>query len=248
MSNPEQRVLDDIDALIAEQLAAGEPGDDWGDEEGPECPHHGCDESWHGLPYGPCLGSATQGPQLSYELAFDLEQMNRLEQLYLERLPMIDSYLQEDRYRTEVMRRSVAQGFYFGPIGFIACFFAGEDFPRVDDSPWAIVPFGPYAKNNAWARWFWNGDDALVTAAPPKYKINISVDLEAMNAAAENDGTAMGYTIRTAGDEFVERPPVVFPAEGLVMKFGYPDPEENFEYHYNDDRRAWSTPNTEDNE
>lgn len=43
-------IVDDIDALVDEQLAAGEPerGFDFGDPTYPRCPH--CDRHWHGLP------------------------------------------------------------------------------------------------------------------------------------------------------------------------------------------------------
>jgi hypothetical protein len=43
-------IVHDIDALIDESLAGGEPrtGYDYGDPTYPRCPH--CDRSWHGLP------------------------------------------------------------------------------------------------------------------------------------------------------------------------------------------------------
>jgi hypothetical protein len=68
---PEQRVLEDIDGLIRDQLEAGEPetGYDYGDPDYPGCPHSWCSDLWHGLPIeieGPggvvlCPGSAFRG-------------------------------------------------------------------------------------------------------------------------------------------------------------------------------------------
>lgn len=48
--NRSQAVLADIDSLIDEQLAGGEPrqGYDYGDPTYPRCPH--CERHWHGLP------------------------------------------------------------------------------------------------------------------------------------------------------------------------------------------------------
>lgn len=62
--NPEDGVLADIDALIDEQLAAGEPagGYDYGDPDFPRCPHDGCGREFHGLPEGRCPGSTSHGP------------------------------------------------------------------------------------------------------------------------------------------------------------------------------------------
>ncbi|WP_037182556.1 hypothetical protein [Rhodococcoides fascians] len=62
MSNPEQSVIDQIDALIDEQLDAGEPigGYDYDDPDYPECPR--CTRQWHGLPEGNCIGSGIEGP------------------------------------------------------------------------------------------------------------------------------------------------------------------------------------------
>ncbi len=62
-------IVDRIDALIDEQLAAGEPetGWDYGDPDYPECPH--CGRDWHGLPINRwgyaavmCEGSTFIGP------------------------------------------------------------------------------------------------------------------------------------------------------------------------------------------
>ncbi|OZD65134.1 hypothetical protein CH263_13400 [Rhodococcus sp. 06-1059B-a] len=63
MSNPEQSVIDSIDALIDEQLDAGEPygGHDFGDPDYPRC--HRCHNQWHGLPEYGCPGSGTEGPE-----------------------------------------------------------------------------------------------------------------------------------------------------------------------------------------
>lgn len=49
MTNREQSVLDDIDALVDEQMAGGEPigGYDYNDPDYPKCPH--CHRDWHGL-------------------------------------------------------------------------------------------------------------------------------------------------------------------------------------------------------
>jgi hypothetical protein len=43
-------IIDDIDALVDDQLAGGEPrsGFDYGDPTYPKCPH--CERHWHGLP------------------------------------------------------------------------------------------------------------------------------------------------------------------------------------------------------
>ena len=43
-------IIDRIDELVDEQLAAGEPetGYDYGDPQYPRCPH--CGRHWHGLP------------------------------------------------------------------------------------------------------------------------------------------------------------------------------------------------------
>ncbi|WP_260932328.1 hypothetical protein [Mycolicibacterium llatzerense] len=63
------RLCDEIDELIDEQLAAGEPenGWDYGDPDYPECPH--CGRDWHGLPINRwgyaavmCEGSTFIGP------------------------------------------------------------------------------------------------------------------------------------------------------------------------------------------
>lgn len=47
--NREQSVIDDIDALVDEQMAGGEPlgGYDYNDPDYPKCPH--CHRDWHGL-------------------------------------------------------------------------------------------------------------------------------------------------------------------------------------------------------
>lgn len=58
--NPEDDVLDRIDALVDEQMAGGEP---YGYDHGTtQCPHDGCLDEWHGLPTGKCPGSSTYGP------------------------------------------------------------------------------------------------------------------------------------------------------------------------------------------
>ncbi len=56
-----QRVIDEIDALIDEQIRAGEPrnGYDFDDPDFPECR---CGLNWHGLPTLVCPGSDTEGP------------------------------------------------------------------------------------------------------------------------------------------------------------------------------------------
>ncbi len=56
-----QRAIDEIDALIEEQLAGGEPetGYDFDDPDFPECR---CGLNWHGLPTLACPGSDTEGP------------------------------------------------------------------------------------------------------------------------------------------------------------------------------------------
>ncbi|OZE98095.1 hypothetical protein [Rhodococcoides fascians] len=62
MSNPEQSVIDQIDALIDEQLDAGEPigGYDYNDPDFPKCGR--CGWEWHGLPDHGCLG-VNEGPE-----------------------------------------------------------------------------------------------------------------------------------------------------------------------------------------
>ncbi len=52
--NPEQDVLDAIDELVDEQLAAG-PTDDYNRPYGEKCPQ--CGGSWHGLRRGDCPGA-----------------------------------------------------------------------------------------------------------------------------------------------------------------------------------------------
>lgn len=48
----DQHLVNQIDQLVTDQLAGGEPctGYDYGDPEFPRCPHPWCDEEWHGLP------------------------------------------------------------------------------------------------------------------------------------------------------------------------------------------------------
>lgn len=62
--NPEQDVLDRIDALVDASLSK-----DWDEISGydndihqPDCPHEGCSYEWHGLPLGRCPGSVAYGP------------------------------------------------------------------------------------------------------------------------------------------------------------------------------------------
>jgi len=64
-----QRVIDDIDALVDEQLAAGEApgGYDYNDPEFPRC-RCGC--MWHGLRQGICPGSDVEGPLMVTGLRF----------------------------------------------------------------------------------------------------------------------------------------------------------------------------------
>jgi len=64
-----QRVIDDIDALVDEQIAAGEApgGYDYNDPEFPRC-RCGC--MWHGLRKGGCPGSGVEGPLMATGLRF----------------------------------------------------------------------------------------------------------------------------------------------------------------------------------
>lgn len=64
-----QRVIDDIHALVDEQLTAGEApgGYDYNDPEFPRC-RCGC--MWHGLRRGVCPGSDTEGPLMATGLSF----------------------------------------------------------------------------------------------------------------------------------------------------------------------------------
>ncbi len=64
-----QQVIDDIDALVDEQLAAGEApgGYDYNDPEFPRC-RCGC--MWHGLRQGICPGSDVEGPLMATGLRF----------------------------------------------------------------------------------------------------------------------------------------------------------------------------------
>lgn len=50
-------IVDEIDALVDEQLAGGEPrtGFDFGDPTFPDCPH--CGRRWHGLPITPRIAT-----------------------------------------------------------------------------------------------------------------------------------------------------------------------------------------------
>lgn len=56
-----QQVIDDIDALVDEQLAAGEAPGSY-DSRDPEFPRCRCGSSWHGLGRSGCPGSDTEGP------------------------------------------------------------------------------------------------------------------------------------------------------------------------------------------
>lgn len=58
MTRPEQSVIDDIDALVDEQLQQTRTGYDYnvGEER---CR---CGRDWHGLPSGGCPGSCVEGP------------------------------------------------------------------------------------------------------------------------------------------------------------------------------------------
>lgn len=56
-----QRVIDDIDALVDEQLAAGEAPGSY-DSRDPEFPRCRCGSSWHGLGRSGCPGSGVEGP------------------------------------------------------------------------------------------------------------------------------------------------------------------------------------------
>lgn len=60
--NTAQQVIDDITALVDEQMAGGEPevGYDYGDPTFPHCSR--CGRSWHGLPADGCPGSDDEGP------------------------------------------------------------------------------------------------------------------------------------------------------------------------------------------
>jgi hypothetical protein len=64
--NPEQHVLDDIDALIADQMAEGEPWDDEAKDEWCRC-----GTPWHGLAIKGCPGSTTEGPRERLVCAHD---------------------------------------------------------------------------------------------------------------------------------------------------------------------------------
>lgn len=65
--NPEDAIIAEIDAMIDDQLAAGEPmnGFDYDDPDYPICPHEGCWRDWHGEKMGRCPGSPVLGPLLS---------------------------------------------------------------------------------------------------------------------------------------------------------------------------------------
>ncbi len=67
--NDAQRVIDEIDALVEEQLAGGEPetGYDFDDPDFPECR---CGLNWHGLAVYGCPGSDTEGPLRPTGLTF----------------------------------------------------------------------------------------------------------------------------------------------------------------------------------
>lgn len=59
--NPEQDVIDAIDALVDAQLAQEASGYDHNINQ-PTCPHPGCGWEWHGLPIAGCPGSTHEGP------------------------------------------------------------------------------------------------------------------------------------------------------------------------------------------
>lgn len=58
--NPEQPVLDAIDALVDEQLEHAEKLTTY-----PKCPR--CKQPWHGLPQATCPGSTPQGALVKYD-------------------------------------------------------------------------------------------------------------------------------------------------------------------------------------
>ncbi len=64
-----QQVIDDIDALVDEQMAGGEAktGYDYDDPDYPRC-RCGC--KWHGLIRGGCPGSDSEGPLMATGLRF----------------------------------------------------------------------------------------------------------------------------------------------------------------------------------
>lgn len=60
MNNPETKVINDIDALVDEQLRRGPYGEyGWNNDarEFMKCPH--CPHDWHGLPCDECYGRCT---------------------------------------------------------------------------------------------------------------------------------------------------------------------------------------------
>jgi hypothetical protein len=63
-TNSERAVLAAIDALIDDQMAAGEPkvGFDFGDPLFPQCR---CGNGWHGLPAWGCPGADSEGPLIA---------------------------------------------------------------------------------------------------------------------------------------------------------------------------------------
>ncbi|OZF05231.1 hypothetical protein CH302_00995 [Rhodococcus sp. 15-2388-1-1a] len=171
MTNPEQSVIDSIDALIDEQLDAGEPeiGYDFDDPEYPECWR--CEYDWHGLPllgcpgsavegpavpkcecgadwhiqpsdgYRHCPGSTALGPHITPQQRVDLRDERRINE-YLSGRPDYSQLRDMAKHRT-----------YAGPQGVLGAFYAGERIPELDEdsdyahqiyeTPWTIVPFGP---------------------------------------------------------------------------------------------------------
>lgn len=201
MSNPEQNVLDDIDALISEQLETGEPDTWFAEEDDEDCPHIGCEEYWHGLPVGSCPGSASEGPELPVRVMLARQAAADREARFQRRLLDVNRYLAEPRYQVERLQRAVAEGMYFGPVDYLCCFLAGEDLPEEDSSPWMIGFIGPYVRENrychnynAWTHWY--RTSVLNQPQPTSYSITLSTSVSAMNAAAEASGTALGYTRR----------------------------------------------------
>lgn len=59
MSNPEDGVIDAIDALVDAQMAGGEPYSEVDDI----CPH--CGGSWHGLAYADCPGACASADEVA---------------------------------------------------------------------------------------------------------------------------------------------------------------------------------------
>lgn len=167
MSNPEQTILNAIDALIYEDIDAmvdaqlnARPTVYQSDynQTYDECPHPDCGWGFHGLPEEHCVGSATYGPNVSEALLRIRQRERFYQEQYEERLPAIDEYLGDPVMYSD-LRSTVAGGTYFGPQDYIAHFYAGEPLPDLTDctEEWTVCALGPFSGSD-WTGWYKHRD------------------------------------------------------------------------------------------